>query len=842
MNLSSGLSIRCLLASATIALGLSPAVAADTKPSASADYEKVIRPFLEKHCVDCHDQGMAKGDLRLDSLAADFRDRKAAEVWMHVYDRMRDGEMPPKKKPQPEAAERDAVLRWLAGQIRSNASRPSVIRRLNRIEYENTLRDLFDLPWLDVKELLPPDAESQGFDTVADALDISYVQMARYLEAADVALDQAIATSPEKPESKVARDWPQNMGWWWARAGIGAGVPLAENGPDPIWDKSTGKLQAGLDVKTLAPIKALGIFFHADPASPLSMESGKLRIRTAGVYRFSVSAYAFDWDKGAVLPAKAGRPYQLTTATKSLGFFDAPADQPAVATVTTWLNVNESVNFNPVSLVHGAGLRNGAADITRPGVAFEWAEIEGPLNAQWPPAGHQRLFGDLPLEEWQKEWGTDRPARKQGGKVYTVVSHEPLADAERLLRDFARRAFRRPAVEEEIQRYLAVARARIDAHASFEEAMRSAYRAILCSPDFLFLHSEPGPPDNYALAARLSYFLWSSTPDEELLRLAAGGSLRRPAVLRSQTERLLADPKARRFVENFTGQWLKLRDINATQPDRQLYPELEFESDVAAYAVDSMVEETRLFFAAMLRDDLSVTNVIDSDFAMLNEPLAKIYGIEGVAGAALRPVKLSPGSHRGGILTQASILKTAANGTTTSPVTRGVWVTTRLLGRPIPPPPPNTPAIDPDVRGATTIREQLAKHRSLESCATCHAKMDPPGFALESYDVVGGWRELYRVLDGVRLNRKGPPVDASGETVKGRPFRDIEELKQLLLAEPDQLARNLATKLLTYAAGTAPSGPDRFEVEEIVGRLRAKNYGLRALVHEVVESKAFRQE
>ncbi|MEA3207238.1 MAG: hypothetical protein QOE70_295 [Chthoniobacter sp.] len=842
MNLPSGLSIWRHLVGATIAIGVSQAAAADRQPSASDGYEKLIRPFLEEHCVDCHDKEMAKGDLQLDSLAADFRDRKAAEVWMHVYDRMRDGEMPPKKKAQPDAAERDAVLRWLAGQIRSNATRPSVIRRLNRIEYENTLRDLFDLPYLDVKELLPPDAESQGFDTVAEALDISYVQMARYLEAAEVALDRAIATSPEKPESKTARDWPQNMGWWWARAGIGAGVPLAENGPDPIWDKTTGKLQAGIDVKTLAPVKALGIFFHADPASPLSMETGKLRIRTPGVYRISLSAYAFDWEKGEVRPAKAARPFQLTTATRSLGFFDAPADKPAVVTLTTWLNLNESLNFNPVSLVHGAGLKNGAADITRPGVALEWVEFEGPLNAQWPPVGHQRLFGDLPLEEWKKEWGTDRPSRKQGGRLYTVVSREPVADAARLLRDFARRAFRRPATDDDLQPFLALARAKLDASASFEEAMRAAYKAILCSPHFLLLRSEPGPPDNYALAARLSYFLWSSTPDDDLLRLAADGSLRRPGVLRAQTERLLADPKARRFIENFTGQWLKLRDINATQPDRQLYPEPEFESDVASYAIDSMVEETRLFFAAMLHDDLSVANVIDSDFAMLNEPLAKIYGLEGVTGAALRPVKLSPGSHRGGILTQAAILKTAANGTTTSPVTRGVWVTTRLLGRPIPPQPPNIPNIDPDVRGATTIREQLAKHRSVESCATCHAKMDPPGFALESYDVVGAWRDQYRVLDGVRLNRKGPPVDPSGETVKGQPFQDIEAFKRILLAEPDQLARNLATKLLTYAAGTAPSGPDRFEVEDIVGRLRTRNYGLRSLVHEVVQSKAFRRE
>ncbi len=834
-------SIRRFLAGATIAIGCAQAAAADRDPPASAGYEKLVRPFLEKHCVDCHDKDMAKGDLQLDSLAADFRDRKAVEVWTHVYDRMHDGEMPPKKKPQPDATDRDAVLRWLAGQIRANATRPSVIRRLNRIEYENTLRDLFDLPWLEVKELLPPDAESQGFDTVAEALDISYVQMARYLDAAEMALDRAIATSLEKPESKSVKEWPQNMGSWWERAKIGAAVPLAENGPDPVWDKTTGKIRADVDVKTLAPIKAVGVFFHADPAGQLMCNYAKLRIITPGVYRLRLSVYAFDWDKGEIRPAKEARPIHLTTATRSLGYFDAPANEPAVVTVTTWLNPNENINFNPVSLHHGAGLKNGAADITRPGVALEWVEMEGPLNGAWPPVSHHRLFGDLPLEEWKKDWPTERPQRKPG-RLFTVRSSEPLADAERLLREFAGRAFRRPATEEDLRPFLALARARIEANASFEDAMRAAYKAMLCSPQLLLLRSDPGRPDNYALAARLSYFLWSSAPDDELLRLAADGSLRQPAVLRAQTERLLADGKARRFIENFTGQWLKLRDINATQPDRQLYPELEFESDVASYAIDSMVEETRLFFAAMLHDDLSVANVIDSDFAMLNEPLAKIYGLEGVSGVTLRPVKLSPGSHRGGILTQAAILKTAANGTTTSPVTRGVWVTTRLLGRPVPPQPPNIPAIDPDVRGATTIREQLAKHRSAESCATCHARMDAPGFALESYDVIGGWRDRYRVLDGVRLNRKGPLVDPSGETVEGKSFQDIDALKHLLLADPDQLARNLATKLLTYATGAPPSGPDRFEIEDIVGRLRAKNYGLRALLHEVVQSKSFRQE
>jgi hypothetical protein len=254
---------------------------------------------------------------------------------------------------------------------------------------------------------------------------------------------------------------------------------------------------------------------------------------------------------------------------------------------------------------------------------------------------------------------------------------------------------------------------------------------------------------------------------------------------------------------------------------------------------ESMVEETRQFFTALLRDDLSVTNVIDSDFVVVNEPLAKLYGIPGVEGAALRPVKLPPGSHRGGILTQGAVLKVTANGTTTSPVVRGAWVMRRLLGKPPQPPPPNVPAIDPDVRGATTIREQLAKHRSQETCAACHAHIDPPGFALESYDVLGGWRDHYRT---VGAGAKPPPVDASGETADGRRFADVESFKKLVLAEPDQLARNLAAQLTVYAIGAPLTGPDRSEIDEIVVRLRAGNYGVRSLIHQVVQSKAFLQE
>ena len=293
-----------------------------------------------------------------------------------------------------------------------------------------------------------------------------------------------------------------------------------------------------------------------------------------------------------------------------------------------------------------------------------------------------------------------------------------------------------------------------------------------------------------------------------------------------------------------------MRQIDSTVPDKTLYPEF------GELLKISMQRETRLFFEELLKNDLSVLNVVDSDFAMLNEPLAKLYGIPGVEGPDFRKVKLAPGSHRGGVLTQASVLKVTANGTTTSPVLRGVWVLKNILGQPVPPPPPNVPVIEPDTRGAVTIRAQLAKHREMESCAACHRKIDPLGFALENYDVMGGWREKYRAVGvgkkGEKLDLKvggravqyhwGLRVEAGDVMPDGQPYKDIDDFKRILLADPDPIARCVAEKLLIYGTGSDIRTADRLIVTEIVKRIRAKNYGLRTLVHEVVQSELFRNK
>jgi hypothetical protein len=459
-----------------------------------------------------------------------------------------------------------------------------------------------------------------------------------------------------------------------------------------------------------------------------------------------------------------------------------------------------------------------------PGLAVQWMEVEGPLIDSWPPPGHRLLFGDLPL----------RPV-SPGSKVLTVTSRQPRADAQRLLRTFMRRAYRRPVTPQDVEPIARLVHAQLDAKQSFEEAMRVGYKAILCAPDFLFFQEKRGAADDFALAARLSYFLWNTQPDEELLKLAEQGVLSKPATLRAQVERLLKHSRAQGFIKNFLAQWLDLRLIDFTMPDRKLYP--EFDDALRR----SMVEETECFFAEVLAHDLSLTNFVDSDFAMLNERLAQHYGIAGVKGPALRRVALPPGSHRGGVLTQASVLKVTANGTTTSPVVRGAWVSRNILGKPPDPPPPNAGAIEPDIRGAKTIREQLAKHRRSASCAACHVKIDPFGFALENFDVTGGWREKYRVLTGPNLamSRNGPKVEADSALPDGRAFRNIDELKKLLVEDKDQLARCLTEKLLIYATGRSLRFSDRAVVKDIVARSRSRHYGFRSLIHEIVQSRMF---
>ena len=802
----------------------------------AADLPASSLSFLETHCFECHDSDVKKGDLDLTALQ--FGDAAHFSEWVKVHDRVRDGEMPPKKKAQPEPGERTAFLSAIAQPLaaadreRQATTGRVVYRRLNRTEYEHTLRDLFGLPNLNVREMLPADGEAHGFDTVGEALNLSYVQIAKYLEAADHALDQAIALAAGAPESESVRKTFADIGRF--RTKNGEVVAL---GDTRIILRQPNTAQTPW---MLPPFEA----------------------RVGGEYRLRLNCCGVSWEDGKVLPAD--RPHLVSLysnqnkVTRLLKTFDVPNDKAGTLEAVVWLNAGESINVHADSLDdRNEPISNKKRDLpySGPGVALESFEMTGPLPGEWPPRSHTLLFGDLPVVPWTAASGQREPApRPNAGKPsdknqapMMVVSKEPERDAERLLRQFMERAFRFPVAAEELNRYLALVKERLAQKFVFNEALRTGYKAILCSPDFLFFHEKPGRLDDHALASRLSYFLWKSEPDTILRELATKGELANPAVLRAQTERLLNDPKSERFVVDFLDQWLELRRIAFTEPDKQLYPEFK------SLTQDSMVAETRAFFAAMLDDDLSADHLVRSDFVFANAPLAELYDLPEVKGIELRKVSLPQNNPRGGFLTQASILKVTANGTTTSPVTRGAWVMERLLGKPVPPPPPGAGSIDPDVRGTTTIREQLDKHRADASCAACHQKIDPPGFALESFDVMGGWRERYRSLEkgdpakrivkdkpvGYKL---GPLVDASGQTADGRPFQDIHEFRELLLRDRAQLARNLTERLLVYATGAGVSFADREEVERIITASAKNNHGLRTLVHEVIQSSTFQSK
>jgi hypothetical protein len=552
----------------------------------------------------------------------------------------------------------------------------------------------------------------------------------------------------------------------------------------------------------------------------------------------------------------------MATKNHLVSYYDAPADKPAIIEFVDHLEARSHISIVPYGLAGAQVVHKiGADNYKGAGLAVHWVEAEGPLHDTWPPESHRRIFGDLP----------QAPAPSDRNRL-EVVSKEPLADAERILRTFARRAFRRTVTDDDVKPFLALVKAKLDDRYTFERAVRVGLLGVLLSPDFLFLRERPihraGPPvakgekddsspllgkggqgglqlDDFALASRLSYFLWSTMPDEELLTLAEQRKLSQPETLRVQVERLLKDKKSAAFTENFVGQWLGLRDIDATMPSHILYP--EYDDMLRA----SMVKETYLFFDEVLKNDLSLTNFVLSDFTMLNGRLARHYGIKGAEGWEFRKAALPKDSHRGGVLTMASVLKVTANGTYTSPILRGAWVLDRILGTPPPRPPEGIAAVEPDIRGATTIREQLAKHRQVASCASCHAKIDPPGFALESFDVIGGWREHYRTtgngkpvtVEGRPMPfLQGPKVDPGDVLPDGRRFKDIDELKQLLLKDRDQIARALTGRMVTYATGAPPQTADQLEIEAIVGNIRERDYGLRTLVHEVVRSKLFHEK
>jgi hypothetical protein len=791
-----------------------------------------IKPFLAAHCFDCHDAATREAGLDLTVLSWLPDDAANFARWVEVFDRVDAGKMPPESQPRPEMKARDDFLALLRRGLHANSAKRQRtdgrvnLRRLNRVEYERTLHELLaiDTP---LKQLLPEDTPAHGFDTVAEGLRISALQIEKYLDAADVAIDAAIQLGP-RPEAVKARYSYKDE------------RDIRENLDTPeghVRDPVSGS-KHHIMFKELPD----AVVFFSDEYSPTDLR--QFSSQQPGRYRIRLSAYGHQSNGQPVTARIYGNDWRQK---RLLGYFDMPADEPRVVEFIARLGENEHLVVVPYNTGFDEHGRTVWQVPTGPqyggiGLAVQWIEVEGPLHDSWPPASVARLFGDVTPRELPPN---QRPWRNGRQIAYVFDPESPAEAIRRPIAGFATRAFRRPLLDGEAEGFVALAAAELDAGRSYEEAMRVAFRAILTAPQFLLFDEQPGLLDDYALASRLSYFLTSGPPDDELRRLADDKQLTQSDVLRAQVNRLLDAPGSAAFVTNFTGQWLDLRRIDATSPDSQLYPEFD------EMLGPAMVAESEAFFAEVLRHDLPISNFIDSDFLMLNRRLAEHYGIAGVMGEQFQRVARPADSPRGGLLTQAAILKVTANGTVTSPVMRGTWVLKRLLGQP-PAPPPPVAAIEPDTRGATTVREQLAKHRDSAACASCHRSIDPPGFALESFDVIGGWRDRYRSIElgdqptwklrgrNIWEYKLGPAVDSSGQLEDGRKFEGIRDFKQLLLGQQEQVTRCLAEKLLTYGTGAGIEFADRKAVAGIVQRTIDQGGGLRTLVHEIVQSPTFR--
>jgi hypothetical protein len=774
-----------------------------------------IQPFLDQNCMDCHDAEMKKGGLDLAALSTDGTDVAALKKWVRVFDRVAAGEMPPAKKKQPAQDAVQDFMAALGGDLvtKSNSQKGTVLRRLNRREYQNTIHDLLGVK-VNVIDSLPEDGRAHGFDNIGEALSISGIQMLRYMEAAELAINEAL-NQEQKPESTLQRstlDSERNrkdtIGKHWLRRDDGS-IVVFNNGGFP---------------STVIP---------------------NLRSKEAGTYKLRVTGYGYQIEEPVVFALITGSFNFRNADNVTHSFHELPIGKSGTVEVTLHLEANKGIWISPQGLNGADGhspIKDGPSNYPGEGMAFQEVTLEGPIVTDWPPRGQTMLLGGAKLRELKpdKPWMRGKAGYKP---AFTADCTDPTGESRKLLPAFITAAFRRPADAADTEPYLKLFDAEFAESSDFLAAMRTAAIAVLCSPEFLFLKEPAGRLNELQLATRLGYFLTRSTPDAELL----AAKLTQPEVLRAQTERLLKSATLERFVADFTDGWLNLREIEFTTPDKQLYPEYD------ELLLDSMLRETRGFITELIQSNLGVANLVQSDFAMLNKRLARHYSLPDVSGVELQKVKLPPDSHRGGVLTQASVLKVSANGTNTSPVVRGVFVMDRILGMEPPPPPPGVPGVEPDIRGANTLRELLDKHRNLESCNGCHRVIDPPGFALESYDVIGGWRERFRSIDkgepvklaveGRKVRyRLGPPVDAAGELTTGSKFANMAEFQKILLAGQDRVARCVAEKLLIFATGRPMGFSDRSEIDKLVAQSKAKGYGLRDLIHAVVQSEVFRSK
>lgn len=787
------------------------------------------KAYLKNHCVRCHGVDEQSADRRFDLLDAELSNQQTAEQWQEILDVINLGEMPPKDEPQPTA---DDTKRFVATVTRRlGVARESLVsdgqlrfRRLNRYEYRNTIRDLLgvNIESFDPTNSFPADDRVDGFDNIGEQLVLSDYLLQCYLEAASQSVGKAVqgaVTVHPIHEVLTAKDMCRD------RYHFRPKVWLEVNPTGEYVD--VGHSERGL--------KRVHVFrFKGVPADGYY----SIRIKAEGINReHPYSSRDMDTDPSEpikmqliVTNPQVARPAEgQNTSDRIVATVPLNDHESKVYEFRTWLDKG----FVPV-----IRYANGPSNFKRTFVRVGQAYHPDSLTSNWRDALSTEP-AEIP-EVWISD-AYEGPRMRIHQMEITGPENNPdkatalLKDGTpKALRQFLHRAFRRPPLDSEVARYQAFFDSRMSLGEPRETAAQTTCKAILCSPNFLYVETPPEQPEAdqrlFQLASRLSYFLWSSMPDEQLFGLAASGQLNERETLVAQTRRMLKDSRAAAFTEHFTDSWLHLNELGSMPPDS-----LKFRKYHDRQLESLMRRETQLFFAEILNKNLSIEQFIDSDFTFANRYLAEHYGLPRVIGDDFQRVSLPKNTLRGGLLGHASILTATSNGVETSPVTRGIWVLENILGTPPPPPPPDVEPLEPDIRGATTIRQQLAKHRNVSTCAECHREIDPIGFALETFDPIGSFRRQYR-------NDKGKPlsaVDTAGILPTGEAFADIVELKQLLLKQKDHFSRCLTEKMLIYALGREVGFQDRPTVTSIVGELAAKRDGLRDLVELIVTSDVF---
>jgi hypothetical protein len=841
---------------------------ADYANASDEAFHEVVRPFLTKHCYQCHADGEAEGEFTVDTLQANFDAVQSKAAWTEVVNVLNSHEMPPESEPQPSVEAVGQVVDWItermaAAELDSRGS-AIVLRRLNRFEYQNTIRDLVGLD-VDVSGF-PQDPPAGGFDNNGNALTLSPLLLELYFRTAQQILDKAIVREPQPPTIRW-RFEPESGDGDGNRVTYDGQRVIVNGGKNPVvdgfkvmhhesWDrhlnirdfalKHPGKyvlrIRAGGKVPSCSQVVESAETFLAQRRERENKERPQNENHHQRAYDETLEHFRTDpmYDYG---PPRVKVTQTLGGQPRVIDEFDVPAslDTPDVYEVPLDFSTEragfELVYAYSIPRVLENFWFQTSDDFARPELWVDWIELEGPIHPKWPPDSHQRV---LLTSDWD---------------IRVDAPNDRLEKGNKIVKAFMQRAYRRPVTTAELASKMEL----FDPNNNdFVEAIKLPLSAVMVSPHFLFLvepasepasepavepvsdrEATPKQPSReltpFELAARLSYFLWSSMPDDRLFRLAAQGQLSNTSVLLGEVDRMLADPKSQAFVDNFAGQWLGLRDVGANPPAEDLFPRYD------RHLEQSIVEESKAFFAEILRNDLDVLNFVKSDFVVINERLGRFYGIPDVRGDHFRSVAVPDGVHRGGVVTQASVLTTTSNGTRTSPVKRGTWVMKNILGIDPGLPVANAGDIAPKVPGIdkATVRQRLEIHRELPQCARCHNKIDPLGFALENFDASGAWRDREGFGYKGRIGDNDPWIDASAKMIDGTEFEGVDGLRDVMLQKENLFLRCLASKLLTYALARELGVADGLQVNAAVESLKSSDRTLRSMIHWIVQSETF---